>query len=152
MTTKKIPDGYHSLTIHIMISPCREAIEFYTKAFGAEELMVLPMPDGKIMHAALRIGDSIMMLNDPMMGGKGPKDLGGTNATCHLYVEDADAVYNRAVELGATVMMPIEDAFWGDRYGMIVDPFGQSWAIATQLEDVSPEEMGRRAAAMFQPS
>jgi PhnB protein len=147
--TRPIPDGYHGLTIHIMVSPCSEAIDFYRQAFGAEELMRLPTPDGQILHAALRIGDSVMMLNDPMMGGKGPKELGGTNATCHLYVEDADAVYARAVELGATVTMPISDAFWGDRYGMIVDPFGQSWAIATALEDVSPEEMGRRAAELF---
>lgn len=146
---KPIPEGYHTITMHIVVSPCREAIDWYKKVFGAEELHVMPMPDGKIMHAELQIGTSRMMLNDPMMGGKSPKDLGGTNATVHLYVKDADAIYKKAVDEGATVTMEIDDAFWGDRYGMVVDPFGQSWAVATHKEDVSPEEMGKRAAAMF---
>lgn len=147
--TKPIPDGSHTITMHLILSPAAEAIAFYEKAFGAEQLAKMPTPDGKIMHAMLKIGDSQLMLNDPMMGGKSPKELGGTNATVHLYVEDADKVYNRAIEAGATVLMPIEDAFWGDRYGMVVDPFGQQWAIATHQEDVTPEEMGARAAKLF---
>lgn len=146
---RKIPDGYHSLTLQLILSPCREAIEWYKRVFDAQQLTLMPGPDGKIVHAELRIGDSMLMLMDPMMGGKSPKDLGGTNATAHLYVDDADAIWKRALEAGAKSLLDIHDAFWGDRYAICVDPFGQQWAFATHQEDLSEEEVGRRAAAMF---
>ena len=142
---KKIPDGFHSLTPHLTVAGAAEAIEFYKKAFGATELGRMPAPDGKrLMHAMLRIGDSPVMLNDefPEMGGKGgPLKIGGTAVTVHLYVEDCDAVYKRAVAAGATAVMPPVDMFWGDRYGRLTDPFGHSWSIATHQKDMTPAEM-----------
>ena len=142
---KKIPDGFHSLTPHLTVAGAAEAIEFYKKAFGATEMGRMPAPDGKrLMHAMLRIGDSPLMLNDefPEMGGKGgPLKIGGTAVTVHLYVEDCDAVYKRAVAAGATAVMPPVDMFWGDRYGRLTDPFGHSWSIATHQKDMTPAEM-----------
>jgi PhnB protein len=148
---KPIPDGYHALTPTLTVHDAAGAIEFYKRAFGAEELYRSVAPDGQhIWHADLKIGDSPFMLNDefPDMGDtRAPRSLEGTSVSLHLFVEDADAVFQRAVEAGATVSMPMMDAFWGDRYGKIIDPFGHVWAIATHQEDVSPEELERRAEA-----
>lgn len=146
--TKPVPDGYHTITMSIVVSPCSEAIDWYTRAFGAEPLGTMSMPDGSVMHSEIKIGDSRMMLSDPMMGAKSPRDLGGTNATVHLYVSDADALWKRAIEAGATPVMEIHDAFWGDRYGVLLDPYGQSWSVATHVEDVSEKEMARRIKAI----
>ncbi|SRR5579885_2460730 len=151
---KAIPDGFHSLAPHLTVEGAAEAIEFYKRAFGAQELGRMPAPDGKrLMHAMLRIGDSPLMLVDdfPEYGGKGgPKKLGGTPVTLHLYVEDCDAVYNQAVAAGATPVMPPADMFWGDRYAQLNDPFGHRWSIATHKKDMTPAEMaeaGRKAMA-----
>jgi PhnB protein len=149
---KPIPEGSHTIKVQLIVSPCSEAIDWYKRVFDAKERGVMPTPDGKIMHAELQIGDSQLMLMDPVMGGKSPKDLGGTNATVNLYVEDADAVWKTAIGAGAKSLLDIHDAFWGDRYGICVDPFGQQWAFATHQEDVSDAELARRAAAMFQKS
>ena len=144
---KAIPDGYRTVTPSLTLDDAKQAIAWYQKGLGAEELMRSEGPDGKIMHAALRIGDSIIMLNDPVMAGhKGPKALGGSPASIFLYVEDCDALFNRAVAAGAKVEMPMADQFWGDRFGSIVDPHGYSWAIATHLEDLTKEEIESRQA------
>jgi PhnB protein len=143
---KAIPEGYHSITPHLVSPDANAAIEFYKKAFGAKELGGRALgPDGKVMHAELKIGDSIIFINDPM----GPASAKGPEPkihplTLHLYVESADAVFKSAVAAGARVEMPLENMFWGDRYGKLVDPFGQSWAIATRVENVSPQDMERR--------
>jgi PhnB protein len=148
-----IPDGSHTITPHLIIKGAAEAIEFYKRAFGAEELcrMPFPGPDGqvKLGHAALQIGDSKVMLADefPEQGCLGP--VGHSPVTLHLYVTDADAAFERAVEAGATVRMPLADMFWGDRYGQVVDPFGHSWSIAEHLEDLTPDQMEERKLAAF---
>ena len=149
---KAIPEGYHTITPHLIVKGAAEAIEFYKNAFGAEEVMRMPGPDGMIMHSELRIGDSHFMLNDefPNFGKMGPKSIGGTAVTIHLYVSDVDALYARAVKAGAKATMPIADMFWGDRYGQIEDPFGHQWSLATHKEDLTPEEcMERMKAAGF---
>ena len=148
---KRIPDGFHTVTPHLICADAAKAIEFYKAAFGAEEAARMNTPDGKIMHAAVRIGDSIVMLVDefPDMGASSPLGLKGSPVTIHLYVENADAVFDQAVRAGATVRMPLQDMFWGDRYGQITDPFGQQWSIATHVEDVTPEEMSRRQQEAF---
>ena len=140
---KPIPDGFRTVTPTIVVNNGKEAIEFYKKAFGANEIYQMPTPDGKIMHAMIQIGDSFVMLHDefPSMGAKSPTTIGGSPTSLHLYVEDADSLYKRAVEAGAAPTMPIMDAFWGDRYGMVIDPYGHAWAIATHQKDLSPEEM-----------
>lgn len=145
-----IPEGYRTLTPHIVVRGAADAIAFYKKAFGAEELFSMPGPDGKIMHAEVKVGDSILMLAEefPDWGSNGPLAIGGTPVTLHLYVEDCDAAFNRAVEAGATVKMAPNDAFWGDRYAQVTDPFGHSWSVATHVKDVTPEEMGAAMAAM----
>jgi PhnB protein len=152
--TKPIPEGAHTIAPHLTIEGAADAIEFYKKAFGAKEMMRMPASDGKrIMHASLKIGDSTLMLNDsfPEWGGTGgPKTLGGTPVTVHLFVEDCDAVFNRAVAAGATVTMPVSDMFWGDRYGRITDPYGHNWSIATHKKDLTPAEImeaGKKAMA-----
>lgn len=147
---KPIPEGYRTITLSLIVTPCAEAIDWYKRVFDAQENFRMAEPSGKIMHAELQIGDSRFMLMDAVMGGKGPKELGGTNATVHLYVEDADALWRKALGAGAKSLLDLHDAFWGDRYGICVDPFGQQWAFATHQEDVSEEELGRRAAALFQ--
>jgi len=154
MTTriKPIPEGHHTLTPHLVVKGASQAIEFYKRAFGAEEIVRMPGPDGKsVMHAELKIGDSRLWLVDefPAMGSLGPHGIGGTPVTIHVYVEDADAIFNQAVAAGAEVRMPIQDAFWGDRYGLIVDPFGHKWSVATHKEDLTPEELAKRAQVAF---
>src|SRR5438067_4798613 len=147
--TKAVPEGYHTVTPVLTLDNCAQAIDWYKKALGAEEGSRAVGPDGKIMHSELRIGDSRIMVNDPMMGGKGPKALGGSPATLWIYVEDCDALFNRAVAAGAQVlpgMGQMQDQFWGDRSGSFKDPHGYSWAIATHKEDLTPEEMTQRQA------
>jgi len=147
--TKPIPEGFHSLTPALVVNDAAAAIEFYRRAFGAVELSRAIAPDGvKVWHADLRIGDSRLMLNDafPEQGSHGPDpEKGAVGFSIWLYVEDVDAVFQRAVDAGATVQMPVSDQFWGDRFGGLRDPFGHSWAIATRVEDVSAEESRRRA-------
>lgn len=142
-TVKPIPEGMHTLTPHLVCAGAADAIEFYKKAFNAVELARLPAPGGKLAHAAVRIGDSVLMLVDefPEMGAKGPKSLEGSPVTLHLYVEDADAAVAQAVAAGAKVIMPLADMFWGDRYGQVEDPFGHRWSVATHMRDLSPEEI-----------
>lgn len=149
--TKPIPDGFSSITPHLVIKECGKAIDFYKKAFDAQEIYRSLMPDGRIMHAMIQVGNSFVMMADefPDMGAKGPKTIGGTSVSLHLYTEDADKLFNQAIAAGATQIMPINDMFWGDRYGQILDPFGHSWAIATHKNDVSPEEMEKAAKEMF---
>jgi PhnB protein len=147
---KAIPDGMHTVTPHLVCAGAVEAIEFYKKAFGAEELGRMVGPQGKLIHAMIRIGDSPVMLVDecPEWGSFGPKSLKGSPVTLHLYVEDVDSFVKRAVEVGARITMPFEDMFWGDRYGQLEDPFGHRWSVATHIREVSPEEMeeeGRKA-------
>jgi PhnB protein len=150
-----IPPGQGNLIPHLLCDHCSEAIEFYKKAFGAEEFSRTPSPDGsRIMHAALRIGSSVLFLNDDFpeyCGGKSqtPTGLKGTPVSIHRYVEDCDAAIKRAQEAGATVMMPAQDMFWGDRYGVVVDPYGHKWAFATHIKDLKPEEIQAGMKAMF---
>ena len=148
---KPIPDGFHTITPHIVCRDAAKALEFYREAFGASEIHRALTPDGKIMHAAMKIGNSMLMVVDEFPEWKclGPQSIGGTGVTMHMYVEDADALYNRAVKAGAKVTMPINDAFWGDRYGQIQDPFGHSWSIATHTHDYTPEQMGERMKAQM---
>jgi uncharacterized glyoxalase superfamily protein PhnB len=143
MKVKPIPDGMHSVTPHLVCAGAADAIEFYKKAFGAVDLGRLPGPKGRLMHAAIRIGDSTVMLVDemPEWGAFGPKSLKGSPVTIHLYVQDVDASVARAVAAGAKITMPLDDMFWGDRYCKVEDPFGHHWSIATHVREVSPEEM-----------
>lgn len=147
---KPIPEGSHSITAGLVCRDAARAIDFYKKVFGAVEVMSMPGPGGKIMHAELKIGDSLFFVNDefPEMGAVAPDASGNRYCSLYLYVEDADATFNGALAAGASVKMPLADQFWGDRYGRIVDPFGHDWGIATHKEDVAPEEMQRRMAAM----
>lgn len=140
---RPIPDGMHSVTPHLICAGAADAIEFYKKAFDAVDLGRLPGPKGRLMHAAIRIGDSTVMLVDemPEWGAFGPKSLKGSPVTIHLYVHDVDAFVTRAVAAGAKITMPLDDMFWGDRYCKLEDPFGHHWSVATHLRDVSPEEM-----------
>ena len=149
---KPIPDGYHAVTPYLIVDGAASAINFYTKAFGAIELFRLAGPDGKIGHAELLIDDSHVMLADehPNMGARGPQSIGGSPVSLLLYVEDVDAVVSQAVSLGAKLIRPVADQFYGDRTGGLEDPFGHNWYVATHKEDVSPEEMQRRAAAASQ--
>jgi PhnB protein len=147
---KPIPDGYHAVTPYLFIKGAARAIEFYRKAFGAVERMRLEMPGGVIGHAELMIGDSVIMLADefPSMQALSPQSVGGTPVMIHLYVTDVDATFKQAITGGATVIHPLEDKFYGDRSGSIADPFGHHWAIATRKENLSPEEIEKRAMAM----
>jgi PhnB protein len=147
---KPIPDGYRSVTPYLIIRGAAQAMEFYSKAFGAKEQFKMPGPDGKIGHAEMRIGDSVIMLADenPNMGHKSPETLGGSPISILLYVEDCDATFNQAVKAGGQVERPLANQFYGDRTGGVKDPFGFSWYIATHVEDVSPDEMERRAKEM----
>src|SRR5581483_4250183 len=145
-STPPIPPGLENIIPHLVCDPASEAIEFYKKAFGAEEMGRMPTPNGKLMHAAIRIGTSMVFLVDDFpefRGGKSqsPQALKGTPVTLHRYVENVDAAIKRAQDAGATVFMPAQDMFWGDRYGIIVDPFGHQWSLATHIKDVTPAEM-----------
>ena len=149
---KRVPEGFHTVTPHLTVRRASEAIEFYKKAFGARELGRSPGPDGKsIMHAMIQIGDSRVFLNDefPGMGPAAPEGSKGTPVTIHLYVEDADRLFQQAVKAGAQVGMPLADQFWGDRYGIVIDPFGHRWSIGSHIKDMTPEEMQKAAAAAF---
>jgi len=145
-----IPEGFHSVTPHLVVNDAASAIDFYTKAFGAKELTRHEMK-GAIMHASVRIGNSIVMLNDefPEHGALGPQKGASSPVTIHIFVEDVDALYAQATQAGAEVIMPLADMFWGDRYAVVRDPYGHSWSIGTHIEDVPPEEMESRAAATF---
>jgi PhnB protein len=146
---KAVPEGYHTVTPSLTLDNAAQAIDWYKKALGAQELSRAAGPDGKIMHAEILIGDSRIMVNDPMMGTKGPKALGGSPASLWIYVEDCDALFNRAISAGGQVhgaMGKMQDQFWGDRSGSFQDPHGYIWTIATHKEDLSPEEMKQRQA------
>lgn len=156
MTTnsvKPIPEGMHTVTPHLICAGAAEAIEFYKKAFGASETSRLPGPNGKLMHASIRIGDSTIMLVDemPEWGALGPKALKGSPVTIHLYVDDVDAFTARAVAAGAKATMPVQDMFWGDRYGQLEDPSGHRWSVATHIRDVSAAEMQQAMQKMGKP-
>jgi len=139
----------HTVTPYLVCAGAADAIEFYKAAFGATELARMPTPEGKLMHAAIKIGDSMIMLNDefPDMNALGPKSRNGTSVTIHLAVEDADAWFERATKAGATVKVPLQDMFWGDRYGQLEDPFGHNWSIGTRIRDLSPAEIQEAAKA-----
>jgi PhnB protein len=141
-----VPRGYHTATPYLTVNDCARAIDFYKNAFGAQEVMRMEGPAGKIGHAELKIGDSFLMLSDEMPGGgtRSPKSLGGTTGSVFLYVTDVDSAYKKAVDAGAKGDTPPADMFWGDRFGKLTDPFGHSWAMATHKEDVAPEEMRKR--------
>ena len=147
---KRIPDGMHTVTPHLVCAGAADAMEFYKKAFNAVELSRLPGPGGKLMHASLRIGNSVIMLSDdfPEHGSSGPKALKGTPVVLHLYVEDADAFAKRAAGAGAKITMPVADMFWGDRYGQLEDPFGHRWSVATHVRDMKPEEIQEAMSKM----
>jgi PhnB protein len=153
MAVKPVPDGYHTATPYLIIQGAAGALEFYKKAFAARELMRFPGPGGKVMHAEIKIGDSLIMLADefPEMGFRSPQALGGSPVGIALYVEDVDAVFDRAVTAGAKVVKPVQDQFYGDRSGTVTDPYGHVWTIATHKEDVSHEEIQKRMAAMKPP-
>ena len=146
MPVKAKPDGYHTATPYLILNDATRALEFYKKAFGAEELMRLPMPGGRIGHAEIQIGDSRIMLADenPSIGARSPKTLGGTPVSIMLYVDDVDSRYKQAIAAGAKELRGVKDQFYGDRSGCLTDPFGHQWTIATHKEDVSEEEMNRR--------
>ncbi len=148
---KAVPDGTHTITAHLSVRDAQKAIDFYQKALGAQLLHMHKTPDGRVMHASLKIGDSQFMLADefPGMGTPSPQALGGSPVVLNIYVENVDGLFKQAVDAGAKVTMPLADQFWGDRYGQIVDPFGHHWALGSHVEDVAPEEMERRANAMF---
>lgn len=149
-TVKPIPDGMHTLTPHLICAGAADAIAFYQRAFGAVELSRLPGPDGKLVHAMLRIGDSALMLMDesPQCNALGPATLKGSPITLHLYVENVDAVMAQAAASGAQVVMPATEMFWGDRYGVLEDPFGHRWSVATHTRDLTPEAIRQGLAAM----
>jgi PhnB protein len=146
---KAVPEGFHTVTPQLTLDNAAQAIDWYKQALGADEVSRAPGPDGKIMHAELRIGDSRVMLNDAVMGNKGPRTLGGSPASLWLYVDDCDALFNRAVKAGAQVRMPMGDQFWGDRCGAVTDPHGYQWTIATHKEDLTREEIEKRQEDFF---
>jgi PhnB protein len=149
MSVKPIPEGYRTITPYLAVEDAAEAIDYYKKAFGAKERGRMEAPGGKIGHAELEIGDSLVMLSDalPQFSTRPPTELGGTSVSVLMYVEDVDAVVKQAVDAGGTVTVEVADQFWGDRFGTVQDPFGHLWSIATHVEDVPPEEMAERAQA-----
>lgn len=151
---KPIPSGYHAITPYLAVRDAARAIEFYKKAFGATELMRIAAPNGRVGHAELKIGDSIIMMADehPEMGSRAPQTVGGSPVGLMLYVENVDAVADRALTAGAKLTHPVEDKFYGDRSGTVTDPFGHVWHISTHKEDVPPDELRRRAEAFMQTS
>jgi PhnB protein len=149
---KPVPEGFHTVTPHLVIRGAADAIEFYKKALGAQEVSRMAGPDGRVMHAELKIGDSIIFLADEMPNpgsAKSPQTLGGSTATLHLYVPDVDATFNKAIAAGGKETMAVADMFWGDRFGTFTDPFGHSWGIATRKEDLTKQESEERARAFF---
>jgi PhnB protein len=142
---KPVPEGYHSATPYLAVSDGARAIDFYKRAFNASEIMRMNGPDGKVSHAEIKIGDSILMLGPANGDLKSPESLNGSTVSIFLYLEDVDSTFKRALSAGAKEVQPLNNMFWGDRYGRLADPFGHSWSLATHVEDVSPEEMGRRA-------
>ena len=154
MATKPIPEGYRTVTPYLIIKGAAEAIEFYKRAFGATELLRMADPHGRVGHAEIKIGDSVIMLADehPAMGYRGPRSFGGSSVSILLYLEDVDAVFERALKAGAKAQRPVANQFYGDRTGTLEDPFGHVWTVATHVEDVPPEEMRRRAEAAMKSS
>ena len=153
--TKPIPDGFHTLTPHLVVKGATKAIEFYKKAFGAKEMKRMSGPDGEsIIHADLQIGDSRLLLVDefPEMNARGPLTIGGSPVSIHMFVDDVDTAFERALAAGAEVRMPLADQFWGDRYGVLADPFGHLWSLATHKEDLTPEEIGERMQSAVSPA
>ena len=148
---KAIPEGYHSITPFLVVKNCADAIEFYKKAFDAEERYRMNMPDGKVGHAELKIGDSVLMLADEFseMKSLSPKSIGGSPVSMYVYVQDVDAMFNNAVSAGGIVLDGVKDQFWGDRHGRLEDPYGHLWSIATHKKDLSPDEMKSAAEAAF---
>jgi PhnB protein len=146
-----IPQGYHTVTPSIFVRGAGKAIDFYTKAFGAEEVMRFPGPDGSIMHAEIRVGDSPIMLADemPEQGGRSPEAFGGTPVSFFVYGENVDAAWKRAVDAGATPIVPLADQFWGDRAGCLKDPFGHQWWLASHVQDMTPDELRKAAESFF---
>jgi uncharacterized glyoxalase superfamily protein PhnB len=147
--TQAIPEGYSTVTVYLILKGTDKALEFYAKAFGAKETVRLPSPDGKgVMHAEMKLGNSVIMLGEemPEAGAVSPQSLGGSGVGVHLYVEDVDAAFAKAVEAGCTAKMPPADMFWGDRFAKLEDPFGHQWSLATHTEDLSEEEMMKRMA------
>ena len=151
-----IPEGHHTVTPQLTLDNAAQAIDWYKKALGAEEVSRAVGPDGKIMHAELKIGDSRIMMNDAMMGGRGPKAIGGSPASFWLYVEDCDSLFNRAITAGGQIahgdMGKMQDQFWGDRSGSVIDPHGYTWTIATRKEDLTPDEMKKRSDEFMKPT
>jgi PhnB protein len=149
MAVKPVPEGYHAVTPYLAVDDAAAAIDYYKQAFGAQERVRMTGPDGRIGHAELAIGDSLIMLSDPMPQGstRPPGELGGTSGSVFLYVPDVDRVVQKAVDAGATVTMAVADQFWGDRFGVVTDPVGHVWSIATHVEDVPPDEIEERAKA-----
>lgn len=155
MSTSGAPEGFHAVTPSLVVSPCAEAIEFYKRAFGAEEIEPrMTGPGGTVGHAVIRIGDSIVMLGDewPDMPTQAPRSLGSTTATLFIYTDDVDALWQQALDAGAEEVFPLEKQFYGDRAGRVLDPFGHSWGLSQRVEDVSPAEMERRMAAFWEDS
>jgi len=148
---KAVPEGAHTLTAHLSVRDGSGAIEFYQRAFGAKVNGVHKTPDGKVMHAALKIGNSDFMLADEFPGSpiRSPQSLGGTSVVLNIYVDDVDKLWDQAVKAGAKITMPLANQFWGDRYGHLADPYGHTWALMSHVEDVAPDEMERRAKAAF---
>ncbi len=146
---KPIPDGYPVVSPYLCVDGATAAIQFYGEVLGATERMRMPAPGGKVGHAELQIGDSLIMVSDPFPQGRtrSPKELGGTTGGVFLYVEDVDSAFQQAIDAGATVTMPVEDQFWGDRFGSLMDPYGHSWSLATHTEDLSEEEIAERSQA-----
>lgn len=151
ISSKPVPEGFHTVTPSLIVRGAAEAIEYYKKAFGAQELMRMAAPEGRIGHAELKIGDSIIFLADefPNMGAKSPQTLGGTTGSLNLYVKDVDATFQQAIAAGGKATMPVADMFWGDRFGSFVDPFGHSWGVLTHKEDLSPKEIEERAKEFY---
>jgi PhnB protein len=147
---KPIPEGYPRVMPYLCVDGASAAIDFYSAVFGATERMRMPAPDGKLAHAELQLGDSVVALSDeyPELGARSPKAFGGSPVTMSVYVEDVDAIFERALKAGAKALRPVEDQFYGDRSGQFEDPFGHRWSVGTHIEDVSPEEMAKRAQAM----
>jgi len=148
---KPVPDGYHTVTPYLVVRDTKRALEFYKKAFGAETTLSMPGPGGRIMHAEMRIGDSVVFVSDEFLdmapNVKAPESIGGNvTGSIFMYVPDADAVFKRAVGAGAKSIMPVADQFWGDRFGKVADPFGHHWGIATRKEDLTPQEIEKRKA------